>query len=370
MKRHKLSEREAKENLMSNCGVDYSTEPYVFIYAGPHKTGTTSIQSFIYNSLGKNASYLVEDKFAIPTFDELPGVFGGLGPGLNLAHCMLENYVKDGGQMNIAMCNRLRFGALPLYLEKHRNQSHNILIVAEDFDRITINHSRLSYYLRPYKRIRVVVGYRRQHDWLPSWYNQIVDLYTQKYIQGEFPYPNFLQWIDGRYNEFRQVHAIEVATRFRNSGVFESVDILNMHDEVSLLEDLFCNYVLNANATCRGIKEGATPTKPNIGRTHEYERLATKAHLRGKLPNYHAAIAPKVAEKIKITAVRMGIFKDGDAYPRICLNQTFLDQLLQTEMEQERKHFPPWYNSQGGDEGLRKAFQNAKHKLCSMDDEQ
>jgi len=271
--------------------------------------------------------------------------------------------------MNVAMCNKLRFGPLPQWLEDNYNKSRNIIIVAEDFDRRTIDYQRLQYYLRPYKRIRVVVGYRRQHDWLPSWYNQIVDLYTMKYVRGEAKYPSFVEWIDERYEEFRQVHAIEVATRFRNSGKFESVDILNMHDDVSLLENLFCNYVPGANATCKGVKDGAKPTKPNIGRAHEYERLATKAHLRGKLPKYHSAVAPKVAEQIKNMAVERGIFKDGDDYPKICPNQTFLDGLLQTEMEQERKYFPEWYERQGGDEGLKKAFEKSKYKLCSMDDE-
>jgi len=38
-------------------------------------------------------------------------------------------------------------------------------------------------------------------------------------------------------------------------------------------------------------------------------------------------------------------------------------------MKQERKYFPTWYESQGGDEGLRKEFENSKYKLCSMDDE-
>mmetsp|Transcript_4478 Transcript_4478/g.9813 ORF Transcript_4478/g.9813 Transcript_4478/m.9813 type:complete len:507 (+) Transcript_4478:365-1885(+) len=366
MSKYKMTELEAKQDLMSTCGVDYSTEPFVLIHAGPHKTGTTSIQSFIYHSLWQNKTFLREDNYAVPDAEILPGIFGDVGPGLNLAHCMLSDYRKDGGQMNVAFCNKLRFGPLPHWLEDNYNKSRNIIIVAEDFDRRTINQRRLQYYLRPYKRLRVVVGYRRQHDWLPSWYNQIVDLYTTQYIRGEAKYPSFVEWIDKRYEEFRQVHAIEVATRFRNSGKFESVDILNMHDDVGLMENLFCNYVPGATATCKVIKDGANPAKPNIGRAHEYERLATMAYLHGKLPKYHSAIAA-MAEQIKNMAVERGIFKDGDDYPKICLNQTFLDGLLQTEMEQEREYFPEWYERQGGDEGLKKAFEKSKYKLCSMD---
>ncbi|KAL7545379.1 hypothetical protein ACHAWF_008727 [Thalassiosira exigua] len=328
--------------------------------------GTTAIQSFLYDSLWKNATFLQEDNFGIPTFDDLPGIFGGEGPMLNFSHCMIADFVKGGGQMNVGMCNKLRT-AFPPFLERNYNQSRSVLIVAEDLDRATIDHTRMQYYLRPYRRFRVVVNYRRLHEWLPSWYNQIVHLYISNYIQGLSRYPSFVEWIDHQYDKFLNVHAMAVATRYRNSGKFESVHIMNMHNEVPLLEDLFCNYIPFANATCRGIKEGAKPTKPNVGHSHEYERLATKAFLRKKLRNFHKAIAPKVAEQIKNAAVERGIFKHGEDYPKICLNATFLDRLLRTEMEQERKFFPEWYKSQGGDEGLRKQFESVK--LCSMNDE-
>ncbi|KAL7535552.1 hypothetical protein ACHAXR_008534 [Thalassiosira sp. AJA248-18] len=359
---------------MSVCGID-DNEPYVLLHAGPHKTGefsdcvtgTTSIQSFLYrNSLWRNATYLREDKLGIPTEDDLPGIFGNIGPMLNFAHCMIKELRKDGGQMNSAYCNRLRF-AFPPFLQKQYNQSNHVLIVAEDLDRLAIDMSRIQYYLKPYRRFRVVVAYRRLHVWLPSWYNQIVDLYAAEYIRGNERFPSFVQWIDEEYNNFIQVHAMKVAARYQNSGKFESVDIFNMHDEVPLLENLFCNVVPFTNATCQAIKDGAKPNEPNKGRAHEYERLATNAQLRGKIRNYHKAVAEKVANQIKISAVKLGIFEHGDAYPKICLNRTFLDRLLQTEMEQERNYFPEWYASQGGDEGLRKDFENAKHKLCSMD---
>ena len=170
MDRYKTPEDEAKESLMSTCGIDYDTEPYVLLHAGPHKTGTTSIQSFLYTSLFNNATYLQQDKFAIPTFDDLPGIFGGDGPMLNFAHCMLKDFAKDGGQMNVGMCNKLRGdkSPFPKFLQKHYNQSHHVLLVAEDLDRLTIDHGRIQYYLQPYRRFKVVVTYRRMHDWLVS----------------------------------------------------------------------------------------------------------------------------------------------------------------------------------------------------------
>lgn len=39
MAEYKLSRGEAQEELLVNCGIDYSNEPYVLLHVGPHKTG-------------------------------------------------------------------------------------------------------------------------------------------------------------------------------------------------------------------------------------------------------------------------------------------------------------------------------------------
>ena len=42
--------------------------------------------------------------------------------------------------------------------------------------------------------------------------------------------------------------------------------------------------------------------------------------------------------------------------------------MLTTESEQEVRHFSMWYEAQGGKEGLRQSFLEArKGKLCSLD---
>ena len=102
---------------------------------------------------------------------------------LNLAHCMLQDLIKDGGQMNQGKCNELRKGIEPFLKETYENKQ-NVLIVAEDFDRVKIDFARLHFYVKPYSRIKVVTAYRRLHDWLPSWYNEIVKLYTVVYVKG------------------------------------------------------------------------------------------------------------------------------------------------------------------------------------------
>jgi hypothetical protein len=146
-------------------------------------TGTTTIQEFLYNSLESNStSFLDEDNFAIPTYTQLPGYFKGHGAMLNFAHCIIKNHQRDGGSVSGSKCNGLR-QIFPKFLREAYNQSKNALIVAEDLDRLEIDYVRTLCWLQPYRRIRVVVSYRRLRHWLPSFYNQIVKTYTAKYIR-------------------------------------------------------------------------------------------------------------------------------------------------------------------------------------------
>lgn len=66
---------------------------------------------------------------------------------MNFAHCQIRNYVKDGGQMNTHRCNMIRLHHLPKFVGQSYNESRNVLIIAEDLDRKTIDYQRMQYYL-------------------------------------------------------------------------------------------------------------------------------------------------------------------------------------------------------------------------------
>lgn len=180
--------------------------------------------------------------------------------------------------------------------------------------------------------------------------------------RGLYHYPSFLEFVDEKYHHLKTVHSVEVANRYRQSNKFESVDLLNLHSEIDLLENLFCNYVPFANSTCEAIrKKGGEPKKSNQGHDHDFERLATEALHMGKIKDYHTAIAKKVTNKLK------SLMPDERAYPKQCLNETFQNDLFQTEKELEEKYFADWYESQGGEQGLREDYEKtAKSKMCSM----
>ncbi|KAL7524031.1 hypothetical protein ACHAXR_001253, partial [Thalassiosira sp. AJA248-18] len=327
--------------------------------------GTTALQAFIYDLIYANDTIFSRDNLRVPSYDELPGGFAKEGVGLNLPHCSLERYKRSGGQNNIGMCSRMR-EEFPKFVMDAYNKSENILIVAEDFDRKEIDVQRLRFYLYPYKKVKVVVTYRRLHDWLPSWYNQIMDHYTLIYAKGEEHYPSFVEWLNTSYDEFLLAHAIEVGDRFRSYDFVESVDILNMHNVSNLIEYFFCNH-LDAKASCQAIKDGFAPSKSNIGSDHEYERLVIEANLGGK-------VSGKLDRPVKIDRATRNLKQRVEAsnghgtLPRICPNQTLFEQIFQMEMKQEKKYFPQWHESQGGEDGLRQLFKAAwKKKFCSFD---
>ena len=374
MKKYKLSEAQAKNqtDMLDRCTTPpihrkvyaEEDEPYMVLHVGPHKTGTTAMQAFIYDLIYANDTIITRDNFRVPSYEELPGVFAKEGVGLNLPHCALEDYKKSGGQENIGMCYRMR-KEFPKFTVDAWNKSQNVLIVAEDFDRKEIDFNRLRFFLRPYNKARIVTTYRRLHDWLPSWYNQIMDHYTLKYAAGDEKYPSFVEWLGTNFDEFLLAHSIEVAKRFDKYDFVESVDILNMHDMSDLIEHFFCDH-LQAESTCQALKDGAVPSKSNVGKDHDYERLVIKASLQGRL--LHKAFKPIQIDrttrrlKEKIEAKNMSL-------PLMCPPKDLIDKILATELDQERTYFPEWFKKQGGEEGVTESFRAAvKKKFCSFDD--
>ena len=373
MTRYDINETAAKASLRDKCTTPTiphnvyteDDEPSIILQVGPHKTGTTALQSFIYNMAEAKNSILLEDDLRIPLRHELPGTFKGEGVGLNLPHCSINRHKRDGGQMSEAMCGIMR-ETFPKFMVDAYNKSQNILLVAEDFDRPEINFNRLHFFLQPYKKIKVISTYRRLHDWLPSWYNQIVDHYKVEYAQGNETYPSILEWLEKKYDRFILSHGVTLAERFKSYEFIESVNLINMHDMGdSLVETFFCD-ILQAKATCNAIKDGARPSKSNIGIDHEYQRLAIAAKRAGIIP------ASSLEKKIQIRRVSMFLMnqveRTNTSLPRLCPSNEMLQVILAQELEHERKYFPEWFKSQGGEDALRKSFEKAvQKKFCVYD---
>ena len=91
-----------------------------------------------------------------------------------------------------------------------------------------------------------------------------------------------MEWLNGHYDGFVDKHAVHVAERFRHLDIVESVDVLSMHQIPDLIEHFFCK-CLWSNTACQAFKDGAKPSKSNVGSDHEYSRIIIKAFWSGNI---------------------------------------------------------------------------------------
>ncbi|KAL7457513.1 hypothetical protein ACHAWC_009057 [Mediolabrus comicus] len=375
--KYDANETEARESLMNsfNCTVPtiyhkvYSekNEPSIILHVGPHKTGTTALQSFIYELAKSNNTIFLKDNLRIPTTKDLPGVYDGAGTGINLAYCSVEKYKQGGGQMSARMCTSMQ-DAFPKFVLDAYNKSQNILIVAEDFDIVGMDFSRLHHFLLPYKKIKIISTYRRLHEWLYSWYNQIVNAYRLIYATGDEKYPTFVEWLR-HFDSMVHRHGVAVAERYNSYKFIESVHLINMHDvgrdSSSVPENFFCN-ILQTETVCNAIKAGARPQNENIGHDHEYERLAIEAKLAGKIPE--KAVTRKLTLARSAAFLKKQIDLKNITLPIICPSEEIMEKMFQHTVEHEKKYLLEWHESQGGEEGLRDALKKAgQKKMCAYD---
>ena len=344
----------------------------------------------MYDLIYTEPSVFLRDGVRVPSFDELPGMYGKEGVGLNLAHCSLRYHKDSGGEMNIGMCSDMR-AEFPKFMIDAYRRRQEVVIVAEDLDRFDdLDMDRLRFFLRPYVRIKVVAFYRRLHDWLPSWYNQIVDHYTTIYANGEQRYPvgagvdfellsnsltfecrnpqlpqSIVEWMAGHYEKKLEVHAPRLAEKYRRLSWVESATMVNMHEHFGpgLIRHFFCSYLKTPGA-CRAARDGRVPSKSNVGEGHELSRLAIAASLNGKIATNLAKpvnlirISRKLGQRLNETALAM---------PEVCVEGSTMAGMLRLEMEEERGSFSDWYAGQGGDAALGRSFERARSKFCSLD---
>jgi hypothetical protein len=193
-----------------------------------------------------------------------------------------------------------------------------------------------------------------------------VHLYKYKYVNGEGKCPNFVEWLEDNYNNFLEVHGLTVAERYSRHDFIESVHLVNMHDvKGGLIESFFCSN-LRAESTCLAIQNGAKPSYSNIGTNHEYHRIAIEAKLAGKIPDKYVTKKKPMSNTAKTLEKR--VKESNITLPMLCPTKEMLNNILNQELETERKYFLEWHESQGGEEALRESFEKAaEKKFCCYD---
>lgn len=254
--------------------IEESTEPRVILHVGPHKTGTSSFQEFIFS----HHDYLFSDKLVFPRGDEkLRGRFRNFENHLNFAHCMIKRYTVDNGNIARKQCKGSILPHLNVYLNQTYHQGKDILLSAEDLDRSEIDYDRIRSSLKPYKQIYIVMQHRPIFEWVKSWYDEIINLYLTTYLYSQNNarvFPSLMHFLKMNPKGFkRDADISSLHRRYEQNGF--PVVVLPWHTEKARMERLFCE-IDKRSHTCQAIKNGtikeAHDTRSSQNFLHELYR--------------------------------------------------------------------------------------------------
>lgn len=342
-------------------------KPKVILHIGPHKTGTSTLQWFT----KRQSTELWQDGIWIPQFD------GVKAPYFALAHCMIDNYRKGGGDYAVNFCNNNLFPKLQKQLADFSSSNAtrpDILVIAEDLDRPTIRLSRIKRYFRSYTTtFEIIVTYRRLHDWLPSWYNEIMSLYLGTFtsVSDKKTMPSFVSFVERKFEQFLKRHFSGLIDQYHRE--FESIKFFNFHGTPGST-DLVSNYIcstLAANHTCQQLLEryqrnNVTESEVVRGsQPMELYRLVIAAFWKGLLTvtKPSTSVVRELAYKWRSSLRSRTSILEDDWY-RVCVNET-LWQRVWDESEQLESSFFPHMSP-----NLKESFDAARNpKWCVYNEE-
>jgi len=237
------------------------SRPIAILHIGPHKTGSTTIQSYT----RKFVKELASDGYEIPWVDDD------------------GDHSLETSQVRLATCFLNKPFVHPLYPCDQRlvesaktisKRNSNILISSEAFDRPDVKMTLLTEFLKPWN-VTVVYVYRRFYSWLQSYHNQVgksIEM-LKTFLANSTDYlrANMNDFI---VQEFINSTTAEYVDRFTSAQRYQrdfdnhDVVILNMHDKnMDIVQQFFCKAIPHADNTCNAVKnrkdDGETVYNPS-----------------------------------------------------------------------------------------------------------
>jgi len=325
----------------------------VIFHVGPHKTGSTAIQSSLkqgslvadnYVSLESRGGVLVD----IPLFNTLTQCLNGKCP-VEIQH----------------------------QLQKARNNSLNIVLSSEQFDsnRPVEQIGRTWYMMleslfHDFESIHVVVVYRRFFEWILSYYAQRRRCGWNKWSSsslGRGPrgvntnFVTFLASIGAR--GFYVFDKYFVSTYEKFSGHFNTT-LINIHAERGdAVENFFCHPVLDAPSACLARREQSVEeVHASFYQVLLIDEIVIAAYDESLID---ASITRSEARDFFLSTVG-GSTQD---LPMVCPPEEEIQALLQLSMQAEQKYFPSFYDTPQGKETLMQKFETmlSNRNFCSLD---
>ena len=220
-------------------------KPLLLLHIGPHKTATSSIQcqfSHHRRLLSETASFVYIGRLYGVCLGGDTG--GGFFDPRDIVRCLGSNHEPCDGR-NSTIWKRVDEALWDL-----AKDGKNVVVSDEAFSRIrtgvagskvsreredeVVPYRLLHGLLTRHYRVRVVVGYRRYHEWVTSSYNHYIG---SKIKKGDFP-SNYLyrhcleRGFSRDYSYFKKAHPTEHLLGMYGS-VFDDVVVFDMHDNHS-----------------------------------------------------------------------------------------------------------------------------------------
>lgn len=364
----------SNENTNTITKNSTTPKPLLILHVGVMKTGTTYIQLELLRKKRWNRIYkkLLLDGYEVITQEYAPQTF--------------EKVIKDCLQVNEKDSKKKRNHQLwqdliDLYKDAHTwNQKENIIQSLETFSMIPKPFNdytkHLMTSLKDEYEVKIVVFYRRLHEWIVSMYAQYRKpfMYRTRSIDGwrqDYGSINEVKllpdWLESMLQNNQFHYTTPTQVEYQNLFGEENVQVLDYHANHGLEVEFICNGIPNSNEACREAKKIAQehkddPEKVNMRNTREmylldHDLLVSEAY-RNKLIEIGRHNATIVLEE-KMNAMNIAM----QDLPRKCLSTTrqlWLDELSHsTETSFASQPF--------SDSEFEDYIAKYQSKLCSVD---
>jgi hypothetical protein len=374
-------------------------KPSLIIHVGPHKTGTTTIQT---DAAEYFTAALAKDKYVYlgkaSERRESRTIDNSIQNTLRSFGCVHRVLVAQGAnQMQNSTKIPVCWKTLLKELEHYRQRNISIILSDEDLSHDSL-FTRGVYSIPGYFdilsraligwNVTIVIGYRRYAEWAMSSLKQLQagtcfrKQSGWKHEGGEAcaePWEHIPEWMHRQpWPSARVYHSYEQQVAMWKSHGF-ATKILNFHHspQQHLSTTLFCNVLTDTPHTCDFARNRSLRTKENALSVADaaYSNIVFAAEERGIFNTTSPDHTRELLTKQLLHHHQQKLGGDGAIssfrhLPLACPLQSELQELLNVSLVVEERFIPAFYNSPGNrDEHTRSFWRmaNERKELCKVD---
>jgi hypothetical protein len=343
------------------------TKQNLVLHIGPQKTGSTTLQDAWTEPFGMLSQSLWQDHYRYRFIHPSSGFF----------NCDVGEH---GGYMNCEASPKLKG-----LIQTAKNDGQNLLLSDENLD------ERFPETLRDVIDdndwdVTVIVVYRRIHQWLHSWYDQInkttnkdakgnilLDRNGHPYRtehtlwpdEGGVPIPSFFSW----YKEYTQYwDSSELVSKHRSIAFmndykpyFKNIVVHNMHQDGDLMTNFMCDSVPDAHHSCNLLKSLTKGLqRDNQSVSLDYDILAVTAR-------ENSILMTTFKRQYVGSRIETFVKELNKQIPRVC-DVDVVDEIRNWLLDSEQVMFSEtWSEEQASDLNLSFDSYLESEKICDID---